>query len=76
MIEQQSETYHLSPGSPALLFSLQMGLEILFWESEGTGTRGHLRTGQTAPEAVTGLVDKPLGLGSQWMSGCVKEEES
>lgn len=53
-----------------------MGLEILFWESEGTGTRGHLRTGQTAPEAVTGLVDKPLGLGSQWMSGCVKEEES
>ena len=46
-----------------------MGLEILFWESEGTGTRGHLRTGQTAPEAVTGLVDKPLGLGSvdEWM---------
>ena len=44
-----------------------MGLEILFWESEGTGTRGHLRTGQTAPEVVTGLVDKSLGLGSQWM---------
>ena len=61
VIEQQSETHRLSPASPCPPIFSPNGTGDSLWESEGAGTRGHLRTGQTARGGDGACRQQPSG---------------